>query len=207
MGSLDPRMRVREILREPLRALDVPGDHGSRVRELLDAVGLPAAAASRYPHEFSGGQRQRIAIARALAPAPALVIADEPVSALDVSVRAQILDLLRELADTLALTLVFISQLALGDDPCRGERLQVMAGGRLADRELDLPHRSSPESAHPASCTHDLEPNRVGQRLQQHHDVDRGQVDGHGSGRSGRRGRVRHCLTSIEHRCTVWIEQ
>ena len=132
MGSLDPRMRVREILREPLRALDVPGDHGARVRELLDAVGLPAAAASRYPHEFSGGQRQRIAIARALAPAPALVIADEPVSALDVSVRAQILDLLRELADALALTLVFISHdLSVVRYLC--DRIAVMHDGLIVE--------------------------------------------------------------------------
>jgi peptide/nickel transport system ATP-binding protein len=109
LSSLDPRMRVREILLEPLRALDVPGDHRARIAELLEAVGLPANAASRYPHQFSGGQRQRVAIARALAPEPALLIADEPVSALDVPVRTQILDLLRELADDLGLTLIFIS--------------------------------------------------------------------------------------------------
>jgi peptide/nickel transport system ATP-binding protein len=132
MGSLDPRMRVRDILLEPLRALDVPGDHDVRVRELLDAVGLPSHAATRYPHQFSGGQRQRVAIARALAPEPALVIADEPVSALDVSVRAQILDLLRELADGLGLTLIFISHdLSVVRYLC--DRVAVMHDGRIVE--------------------------------------------------------------------------
>jgi ABC-type glutathione transport system ATPase component len=132
LGSLDPRMRVRDILREPLRALDVPGDHEARVRELLDEVGLPAEAGGRYPHQFSGGQRQRVAIARALAPAPALVIADEPVSALDVSVRAQILDLLRELADGLGLTLIFISHdLSVVRYLC--DRVAVMRDGQIVE--------------------------------------------------------------------------
>jgi peptide/nickel transport system ATP-binding protein len=131
-SSLDPRMRVREILLEPLRALDVPGDHRVRVRELLDAVGLPADAATRYPHQFSGGQRQRIAIGRAIAPQPALLIADEPVSALDVSVRAQILDLLRELADGLGLTLIFISHdLSVVRYLC--DRVAVMRDGRVVE--------------------------------------------------------------------------
>jgi peptide/nickel transport system ATP-binding protein len=132
MGSLDPRMRVRQILLEPLRALAVPGDHDARLRELLAAVGLPADAASRYPHQFSGGQRQRIAIARALAPEPALVIADEPVSALDVSVRAQILDLLRELAERLGLTLIFISHdLSVVRYLC--DRVAVMRDGQIVE--------------------------------------------------------------------------
>ncbi|HZC25538.1 MAG TPA: ABC transporter ATP-binding protein [Actinopolymorphaceae bacterium] len=111
-GSLDPRMRVGQIVAEPLAALRRPADRRGRlgrVAELLDAVGLPAGAADRYPHQFSGGQRQRISIARALAPAPKVLVADEPVSALDAPIRTQILDLLASLADAYELTLVFVS--------------------------------------------------------------------------------------------------
>jgi peptide/nickel transport system ATP-binding protein len=109
MASLDPRMRIRTTISEPLRALRIEGDHQARVRELLAEVGLPGDAGDSYPHEFSGGQRQRIAIARALAPNPEVLIADEPVSALDVSVRAQVLNLLGRLIGEFGLTLVFVS--------------------------------------------------------------------------------------------------
>lgn len=108
MGSLNPRMRVRDIVAEPLITTQHP-DPTSRVNELLDAVGLSAAVGSRFPHQFSGGQRQRISIARALAPHPKVLVADEPVSALDVSVRAQILNLLSDLVRDFDLTLLFVS--------------------------------------------------------------------------------------------------
>ncbi|GAA2648005.1 MULTISPECIES: ABC transporter ATP-binding protein [Nonomuraea] len=133
MSSLDPRMRVRDIVAEPLVALGRPV--GDRVAQLLTEVGLPASAADRYPHQFSGGQRQRIAIARALAPNPKVLVADEPVSALDVSVRGQILNLLADLIDTHGLTLVFVSHdLSVVRHVC--ESVAVMHRGVVVERGL-----------------------------------------------------------------------
>ncbi|RSN06748.1 ABC transporter ATP-binding protein [Nonomuraea sp. WAC 01424] len=130
MSSLDPRMRVRDLVAEPLVALGLPV--GTRVAELLEEVGLSASAADRYPHQFSGGQRQRIAIARPLAPRPKVLVADEPVSALDVSVRGQILNLLADLVDELGLTLVFVSHdLSVVRHVC--ETVAVMSGGEIVE--------------------------------------------------------------------------
>ncbi|OZM72571.1 ABC transporter ATP-binding protein [Amycolatopsis antarctica] len=130
MGSLDPRMRVRDIVCETLGRAP---DRHERVTELLDAVGLPADAAGRYPHQFSGGQRQRISIARALAPRPKVLLADEAVSALDVLVRKQILDLLADLVDRFDLTLVFVSHdLAVVRHLC--DRVAVMRAGEIVEQ-------------------------------------------------------------------------
>ncbi len=109
LASLNPRQSVETILTEPLRAHGIAYDKRTRVAELLDQVGLPRSAAQKYPHEFSGGQRQRIGIARAVALEPRFVIADEPVSALDVSIQAQVLNLLEDLQEQLGLTFLVIA--------------------------------------------------------------------------------------------------
>lgn len=108
-SSLDPRQTVGRIVAEPLRALHLPGDHRAQVRDVLDRVGLGHRHADRYPHELSGGQRQRVAIARAIVHGPRLLVGDEPLSALDVTVRAQVLTLLTDLNRERGTAIVLVS--------------------------------------------------------------------------------------------------
>ena len=144
-GSLDPRQRVGRIVAEPLAAAG-KGDTAARVAESLDAVGLRASDALKYPHEFSGGQRQRIAIARALITRPKLIVADEPVSALDVSVQAQVLNLLQDLQQQFGVTYLLISHdLAVVDHVC--DEVAVMYAGRVV--EHGTPEQLFGAAAHP----------------------------------------------------------
>ena len=133
-SSLNPRLRVRQIVEEPLviHAIGTKAERRARVEELFGLVGLDPSHLDRFPHQFSGGQRQRIGLARALALNPSLVIADEPVSALDVSVQAQVVNLLMELQGRLKLTYLFIAHdLRLVRQIC--DRVAVIYRGRIVE--------------------------------------------------------------------------
>lgn len=131
-ASLNPRMSIGQIIAEPLEALQIDGDHEALVTEILTRVDLPPASAHRYPHEFSGGQRQRIALCRALIHRPTLLVGDEPVSALDVLVRAQILDLLNQLRAELQLTLLTVTH-DLSVVHAIADRVIVMKSGEIVE--------------------------------------------------------------------------
>jgi peptide/nickel transport system ATP-binding protein len=161
-GSLDPRHRVERIVAEPLHLLDQridPAERRRRVEQALGQVGLSGADADRFPHQFSGGQRQRIAIARALIVEPALVVLDEAVSALDVSVRAGILDLLADLSVRLGLSYLFVSHdLAMMRHVA--DRLVVLRKGRIVDQGRTADILARPAHAYTAellAATPDLD--------------------------------------------------
>ncbi len=168
-GSLNPRLTVGSMISEALRIhkLASGDDVRRKVVELLDRVGIPGEYMNRYPHEFSGGQRQRIGIARALAVSPDLVIADEPVSALDVSIQAQIINLLKDLQEELGLTFLFIAH-DLGVVEYISDRVAVMYLGRVV--ELTESGRLYSDAKHPytqalLSAIPSLDPTRKSKRI------------------------------------------
>jgi len=171
-ASLNPRRRVGDVVAEPLQIHDFgsPGEVRRRVVELFEVVGLSSAHIDRFPHEFSGGQRQRVGIARALAMNPTLIVADEPVSALDVSIQAQVLNLFADLQDELGLTYVFIAH-DLGVVRHVSDRIAVMYLGEVvevadADPLYDAPAHPYTEALLSASPeiddgTHELQGERI----------------------------------------------
>jgi len=168
-GSLNPRLTVGSMISEAIRIHKLA--HGDAVRDrvvqLLERVGIPAECMSRYPHEFSGGQRQRVGIARALAVDPDIIIADEPVSALDVSIQAQIINLLKDLQDDLGLTFLFIAH-DLGVVEYISDRVAVMYLGKIV--ELTESGRLYSDAKHPytqalLSAIPSLDPARKSKRI------------------------------------------
>ena len=175
-SSLNPRMRVEDIIAEPIINFGLAkcrAEVEQRTATLLDQVGLPRAALKRYPHEFSGGQRQRIAIARALAPGAKLIVCDEAVSALDVSVKAQIINLLQDLQNELDLTLLFISHdLAIVEHLTH--RVAVMYLGKIvevADRRTLFQSSRHPYTQALLSAAPVPDPERRSQRIMLQGDI------------------------------------
>jgi len=154
-SSLDPRMTVGDIVEEPLAIHRVGsrGERRARVRELLETVGFDPSFTNRYPHEFSGGQRQRIGIARALALSPDLLVLDEPVSALDVSIQAQILNLLKDLQGEFGLTYLFIAH-DLAVVRTMSDRIAVMNEGKIVEIGLAEDVYGSPKDTYTQELLH-----------------------------------------------------
>ncbi|GAB3709858.1 ABC transporter ATP-binding protein [Nocardiopsis nanhaiensis] len=146
-SSFNPRLRVGESIAEPLVCLNVGTDHGSRVAEVLTAVGLDPDMARRFPGEFSGGQRQRLAIARALAPEPSLLVADEPVSALDVSSRTRVIELLKGLSLARGLALVLVSH-DLGVVRALCDQVLILHEGRVVEQGAAAEVLTCPNEEH-----------------------------------------------------------
>jgi oligopeptide/dipeptide ABC transporter ATP-binding protein len=173
-SALDPRMLVSDIIAEPLRIqrLYTRAERQARAAALVEQVGLPGDALNRYPHEFSGGQRQRIAIARALAPDPDLIVADEPLSALDVSIQSQILNLMREIQERRRLSYLFISH-DLGVVDHLADRIAVLYLGRIV--ELSPRQELFERPAHPYTRTLLAAMPRLG-RGRRRHNVVKGEI-------------------------------
>jgi oligopeptide/dipeptide ABC transporter ATP-binding protein len=168
-ASLDPRMRIEAIVSEPLavHGIGARGERQERVARMLELVGLDRSAGQRYPHEFSGGQRQRIGIARAIALEPKLIILDEPVSALDVSIQSQVLNLLMDLKARLGLSYIFISH-DLSVVEHMSDEIAVMYLGRIVERGLAdrlFTHPRHPYTQALVSAVLDPDPSRKRERL------------------------------------------
>ena len=130
-SSLDPRQSIQSIIAEPLHSLKIAGDHTKQVGDALEAVGLDRDVGTRFPHQFSGGQRQRIAIARAIVPGPRLLLADEAVSALDLTTRIRIVDLLARLSESMSL--LFVSH-DIGVVAALCRRIVILEKGRIVEQ-------------------------------------------------------------------------